>query len=376
MPTLTKRPYKIPKYQQLAAEIRQQIVEGVLPPGEQLPSFPRLRALHGITNSTVEKVYEVLERDGLIVRRPRRGTFVAQRDSQFHITSGEKTGKQQGTIGVSGLGFSFAGSSSYWGRMLQGIREASEPGESQIMLLPHDSFKGWEKADGVLLCDWVLPEIVENLPPGLPHVFLVSRIPEMAGVSADDYSGGRLATEHLLELGHRRIAYVHSNDPVLIPQRQAGYEDALKAVGIVPEKQWVRQLSRIHDFDYGADFVSIGRTSINLWLREGWRESGCSALLAHNDETAIGAIEAFHAVGLKVPDDVSVIGFDGVEIGAYSSPRLTTIEVPLRRIGQVATELLLRQMGSDFKNTSREFEHRVLPVQLKMRESTAPPPRF
>jgi DNA-binding LacI/PurR family transcriptional regulator len=257
--------------------------------------------------------------------------------------------------------------------MLQGMREASEKGEAQIMLLPHVSFKGWEKADGVLLCDYVSSEVLQQLPPELPCTFLITPLPGMAGVSADDYSGGRLATEHLLELGHRRIAYLHSNDQVLVPQRQAGYEDALKAAGITPEKRWTRQLSRAYDFDYGPDFVQVGRESVRHWLSEDWRKTGCTALLAHNDETAIGAMEAFHAAGLNVPRDVSIIGFDGVEIGAYSSPRLTTIEIPLRRMGQIATELLLDQISSSSRMPARAFEHRVLPVQLKVRESTAPP---
>jgi DNA-binding GntR family transcriptional regulator len=130
MRTLSQRQSKVPKYLQLAELLRRQIERGELKPDDQLPSFPQLRAQHGVTNSTVEKVYGLLERDGLIVRLPSRGTFVAKPGTApSNINQGsENSGihARHGTIGVSGLGFSFAGNSSYWGRLLQGMREATE----------------------------------------------------------------------------------------------------------------------------------------------------------------------------------------------------------------------------------------------------------
>jgi DNA-binding LacI/PurR family transcriptional regulator len=373
MPTLTERHLKIPKYLQLAEQLRQQIESGTLQPNDRLPSFPQLRAQHGVTNSTVEKVYSLLERDGLIERQPSRGTFVASRK----IEPDASRKSAHATIGISGLGFTFAGYSSYYGRMLRGVQKTTQYEQDQLMLLDHNSLKGWGKIDGVLLCDYVAVDVLHSLPEGLPRAFLVAPLPGMAGVSADDYSGGRQATEHLLELGHRVISYLHSPDPVLIPQRLAGYRDALQSAGVQARPDWTHCLLRSAalTYDYGADFVRVGRESMREWLRAGWKELGSTAILAHNDEVALGVIEALREAGLKIPNDVSVVGFDGTEVGIYSTPRLTTIEVPLQRIGVAATEMLLDQIRGQAL-AGRPVEHRVLPVHLKVRESTAPPPRI
>ena len=110
---------------------------------------------------------------------------------------------------------------------------------------------------------------------------------------------------------------------------------------------------------------------MKAWLSESddWSKIGCTALLCHNDDVAIGAMQALNAAGLKVPDDVSVVGFDGTEVGEYSSPQLTTIEVPLQQMGKVAIGLLQKQIEVDEVIVG----HKVLPTQLRVRESTSAP---
>ena len=132
-----------------------------------------------------------------------------------------------------------------------------------------------------------------------------------AGVSADDGNGARLATQHLLDLGHQRIAYLHGyEDHPLMHSRLAGYREALLAEGITPQRSWARRLRG--RYDTGARFSSEGRKNMKLWLRDGWREAGFTALLCHNDEVALGAIAALSEAGIRVPQDVSVVGFDGI----------------------------------------------------------------
>jgi len=114
---------------------------------------------------------------------------------------------------------------------------------------------------------------------------------------------------------------------------------------------------------------------MSAWLRDesanGWQKINCTALLCHNDETTMGALQALREAGLRVPDDVSVVGFDGLEIGEYSHPRLTTVEMPLREIGAAAVAMLLRQIEADEVTE----EHQILSTQLRVRESTAAPSR-
>src|SRR5690606_6745856 len=120
--------------------------------------------------------------------------------------------------------------------------------------------------------------------------------------------------------------------------RLAGYRDALQAAGIEPVHEWTRTLAGTPS----VDLRQTGYESTRSWLQDDWHELACTALLSHNDEAAIGAIEAFTERGLSVPEQVSVVGFDGTEMSEYSRPRLTTVEVPLREIGKTAMELLLR----------------------------------
>lgn len=361
----------MPKYLQLAEALRRQIADGTLKPDEQLPSFDQMRAQHGVTYNTVEKVYGLLERDGLIVCQPSIGTFVAKREQQAAAGNSREFSKRVGTIGVTGLGFSFVGYSSYWSSILRGIQEAANRAGIQVLLLDHQSLSGWEKADGVLLCDWVPEEVMRNKPDAVPCVSLISPLPGTSCVRADNYMGGRLATEHLLQQGHKRIAYLHGEDPILVPRRRAGYLDALKAAGIEAPTAWLHCLLRptIYHYDYGLDFVRAGRDTMNSWLEDDWNQTGCTALLTHNDEVAIGAIEALAKSGYKVPDDISVVGFDGTDIGLYSSPRLTTVEVPLSAIGASGFDLLLELMESG----TQQLEQRELPVKLRLLQTTEPP---
>jgi DNA-binding LacI/PurR family transcriptional regulator len=188
----------------------------------------------------------------------------------------------------------------------------------------------------------------------------------MASVSADDYAGAKEATEYLLQNGHERIAYLHGRDHTVVPQRIKGYHDALKKAGLKPQRKWLRRLPG--KIDYGAQFIEAGHDAMQTWLREDWSALGCTALMAHNDEIAIGAMAALREASIVVPEEVSVIGFDGLQISDYVEPRLTTVEVPLQQIGVRAVEMLRAQIEADAAGGEAE----VLPMQLRARESVTP----
>lgn len=352
-----------PLYLRLCEQLRRQVRAGVLKPGDRLPSFSQLREEYGVHKNTVERAHMILEREGLVVRRSGAGTFVASRGKRV----------TKGVVGLCGYGFQWGGTSSYWTRLLDGIRRGAEDADAQVLLLPDSVSDGWEKVDGALISGWSHDHFVDKLPVQIPLVCLFAGHEGRASVIADEYSGMREAIEHLLHLGHRRIAYLSAGIPANSPARQKGYLDALRLVGITPRKTWQRSLTG--KSDYGPQFIEAGRRDMAAWLSDksasGWNRIGCTALLCHNDETAFGVLQALNEWGLSVPTDVSLIGFDGVEIGEYAAPPLTTIEMPLRRIGEVGVEFLQRQIEQDEVMS----EHKVLPAHLKVRESTAPPPR-
>jgi DNA-binding LacI/PurR family transcriptional regulator len=146
-------------------------------------------------------------------------------------------------------------------------------------------------------------------------------------VAVDERSAGELATQHLLELGHERIGYVGGPDYYL-PTRQkaAGRESALRAAGFSPDGLAV----------YADDFsVEQGRTGLRRLL-----ESRPTGVICSSDLMAIGVLQEAAARDLRVPEDLSVVGFDGIEAAAWTSPPLTTVEQPIEEIAETAVNAL------------------------------------
>lgn len=365
----TKPPSKIFQYVQVADQLRRQIEKGILKPGDRLPSMREMRQHYGVNFTTTEKAHALLEEEKLIVRSNRSGVYVAD-PSRKQAT---------GFIGFCGVSFTQTDFSAYWTRVIEGVETTAQSFDAEMVLLKDDSAFGWDKVDGVLANGLYVNIPALLLPPALPLVSLFIP-PKIAGTAAermrvaantttlafDDYAGMRSATEYLLSLGHRRIAYLHNdNDKTdFYAPRLQGYADALHDAGITVNPHWLRILplptSRIH-------YMHAGREGMRLWLREDWQELGCTALLAHNDDAAWGAVDVLREAGIDVPGQVSVIGFDGTETAECCSPELTTVEVPLRLMGQTAVELLQRKIKGETCEA-----HVVLPTELRVRASTAP----
>jgi GntR family transcriptional regulator of arabinose operon len=351
--------HAIPKYQQLAAHFRRQLTRGELRPGDRLPSRNEMRAQHGASRPTVEKAHSLLEQEGWIERQHGAGIFVKSPPAQTKRVA-------TGIVGLSGPGFAFGNQSFYWMRLMAGIGQAAAASGTPLLLLGHETPLGWEQVDGLLVSDWRATGAMRHLPQQLPRVSVLASFEGIAAVCADDFAGLRAAARHLLKLGHQRICYLHSySDHSVVTQRIAGYRAALREAGIEARAEWLRPLHG--RYELGAEFTSEACKNMSQWLRDGWRDLGCTAILCHNDEAALGVMQALQENGLRVPEDVSVVGFDGSDEGETSRPRLTTMEVPLREIGIAAFELLQAQMREGKPNSSQ----RVLAPRLKVRESSA-----
>lgn len=339
----------LPKYLRIANQLRRQVTSGDLKPGDRLPSLAEMRAQHGITPTTVERIYSVLRQDGLIVREQGRGTFVA--DLQKRLATG--------VIGVSGVTFDLQ-RHPYWARLMEAIRGAIEMHGRELLLLGETSSIHWEKVDGVLLCGRIGIESLHRLPPGMPHVAALAKVEDAVCILADEEQGVQKGVQHLLELGHRRIGFLV--DPLSIHRIRA-YRETLQRAGIEAEDLWLRFVDDNPRLHYrGAAFEAT-----QSWLQDNQDNLGVTALIAQNDEVAVGAIEALQRVGITVPHDISVVGFDGTAISEYFSPRLTTVNLPLQEIGVTAVEYLLRQLEGEVVSPATV----VLPTRLTAGESTA-----
>lgn len=346
-----------PKYLQIADVLRRQIAAGALGPGERLPSLAEFNAQFGISQATVDRVHAVLEREGLIVRRQGSGVFVSDRQAESARLS----------IGYIGATPSGAEQLPYWSHLGKGISQAAHAANADVLLCSPQGTIDWEKMEGALIHADRTPEFLRGIPIGMPRVLLMLPVAGMPSVIIDESSGLYSAVKHLLDLGHRRIAFLTSGDAT--PHRRwrvGGYQRAFEEMGLRSEPEWVRDLLPA---SHPGHFRGRGRDSMRGWLLDGWEQLRCTALLVHNDQAALGAFEVLREVGIRIPEDLSLVGYDGTEEGSWLTPQLTSVGVPLEKVGECAVDLLLRQIREE------RLEQPVvtLKTELVVRDSTAPP---
>jgi LacI family transcriptional regulator len=186
-------------------------------------------------------------------------------------------------------------------------------------------------------------------PVNLPDVRVTS-------VGSTNFLGGLAATQHLLELGHRRIAYLGGPAAAACNQaRVQGYRGAMEAAGAPVPDGYVRTGSFLY-----RDGVVEGAALLDLALPP-------TAVFAGSDEMALGVIETARVRGLRVPEDLSVVGFDDTQLARLASPPLTTVRQPLREIGAVALGRALRLAAGE----KVDSHHIELATELVVRRSTA-----
>jgi LacI family repressor for deo operon, udp, cdd, tsx, nupC, and nupG len=216
----------------------------------------------------------------------------------------------------------------------------------------------------LLLCGHVMRSPTRDLRDA--HVPLVAACESIPGasfpqVTIDNVFAAREAVRHLIELGHSSIAYLAGpKSNILERQRLEGFRLALRAAGIAVDDGLI--LSGDFTFRTG---VEAGRAL--LARAPGTRPT---ALFAANDEMAIGLIKTVHAAGLRVPEDLSVVGFDGIAYADYCEPTLTTIVQPRRELGATAAAELIVLMTTGEQAARKEIQ---LPAALILRDSTRPP---
>ncbi|HCM25663.1 MAG: LacI family transcriptional regulator [Treponema sp. GWB1_62_6] len=219
-----------------------------------------------------------------------------------------------------------------------------------------------ETVDGVIMLHEIADERFYAYleASGLPAV-LATFEREGSGFCAihvDEEKAARDAVDHLISLGHRRIDLISAGGFSFGGKRAAGYRQALAAAGIAPEE--AREI-------FAPSFsLEAGKTCMKTLLDRG---HGITAVFAATDEIAIGAIRMLWEAGLRVPADVSVMGFDDIDISAYLAPGLSTVRQPIAELGEYAANLV-HALICDGK---AERARIVLPHSLVLRESCAPP---
>src|SRR5262245_15733926 len=221
-----------------------------------------------------------------------------------------------------------------------------------------------DRADGLLVLS--LPpresDLVRLEAAGVPVVLVDARGKDVSMVVTDDAEGGRLATRHLLALGHERIGFI-GEDPSNVfgftasPARERGYRETLESAGLEYRNDYVR---------YGPHERTIAQRLTEQLLA---RRDRPTAVFASSDVQATGVLAAARAAGMRVPDDLSVIGFDDIELSAYAG--LTTVRQPLFESGRLGAQLLLDALAH---NGASEPITKELGLELVERSTTGPSP--
>ena len=193
----------------------------------------------------------------------------------------------------------------------------------------------------------------------IPVVVLEHSIPGLHCIAIDDLEGGRLATHHLVSLGHRRIALIRRRQTTALSMlRHEGYRQVLAEAGIAYDPTLVVKSGPLQGDGYAAM-----QQLLTITPRP-------TAVFTHNDIIAMGAIRAIYDAGLDVPGDISIVGYDDITSAAYLAPALTTIRSPKIEMGKLAGQTILRLAQGDMTIPPQTV---TLPVELIVRASTAPP---
>ena len=218
------------------------------------------------------------------------------------------------------------------------------------------------RTDGLLVLSLIPPdEEVRRLRlEGIPCILVDARHHDLPSVVIDDVAGGRLATQYLIELGHRRIAFVGDKPPdpfrfLSSRDRTEGYERALADAAIPLRPEYVRE---------GTQSRHVARSVAEELLRLPDRPT---AIFAASDVQALGVLEAARGMSIDVPGELSVIGFDDIEIASYVG--LTTVRQPLFESGRRGAELLLQALAGEPPAVRVE----TMSLDLVVRGTTRPP---
>ncbi|WP_055480848.1 substrate-binding domain-containing protein [Sphaerimonospora mesophila] len=269
--------------------------------------------------------------------------------------------------------------SRYAGTVLQGILVAATSAQAELLLrLPPDepistsrtAARAWmaeQKESGVvgiIALAVAVPDSVllaaEDLEVAVVTIDPIDTTESrVVSIGSTNWAGGRSATEHVIGLGHRRIAWIGGplgSAPSV--ERFHGYQAALDSAGITPDRALIRHeaFSVEAGLRHGRDVLSLGERP--------------TAIVAGNDEIAVGVLAAAKELQIAVPDELSVTGFDDTPQTQWTAPRLTSVRQPLVGMGRMAVETVLG-MAEGVQPASR---HLQLATTLSVRDSTGPAP--
>lgn len=328
----------------------------------------------GVSHSTVSRAL----RDNPLISADVRGTIQRLAREMGYTPNAIAQSLQMQRTNTVGLVVTTVGD-PFLADVVRGVEEVARPlGMSVLLSASHndpaeeldviDQFHR-RRVDGLLLLSSRLdgPQLAQVADMRVPTVLINSQAAgspaPLHAVAVDDDAGARLAVGHLLGLGHRAIGYLGVADrPASDARRRAAYRAMLLAAGVTPRDTWA---ATAHGpAQLALDDVEAARGLLGPLL-----DAGVTALFCFNDMLALGALLACRERGVAVPERLSVVGFDDIQLAQYLAPALTTVRQPRARLGELAMRMVADLLaGAPVQN------HTVAP-ELVVRGSTAPPLR-
>jgi len=214
-----------------------------------------------------------------------------------------------------------------------------------------------KRIDGLILIDAPSddPAFLQLAKDNFPVVTLGSNYPEFCSVDVDNQMSARMATTYLVEQGHQQIGCItnYPSRPTQINERLEGYKEAMQGAGIPIDSALIAD---------GLYTPESGVAAMNRLLNNVVQPT---AVFVTSDVVAFGAVQAIHTRGLRIPEDVAVVGFDDVPLASYCTPPLTTVHVPTVKMGRCAGELLFARIAGPLQQ-----KHLLLETTLVVRAST------
>lgn len=323
------------------------------------PKISDVARIAGVSTATVSRA---ISNPGLVSAETRAAVKAAIDSTGYRLNHAARNLRHRRTGGIVALVPNLA--NPFFSQILSGIASVLGPAGYNLLVADTETagaerlldYAEPSRADGLIVLDGRLP--ADALRGRVPLVEACEWVPGLAAprIKIDNRAAASLAIGHLYDLGHRRIGHVTGpRGNVLTEARLSGTQDALAARGLDLQAEAL----------YFGDFsLDSGRKAANLWLSQP-AATRPTALFLASDAMACGFIGEIQHHGLSVPKDVSVVGFDDIELVAHISPALTTIRQPRTEIGRLAAERLLANLRGD-----RLEEDTVLPVELVVRSST------
>lgn len=351
--TLDRQGYT-PLYMQFYGLLKGKLSE--LPVGANLPPERALCHEYELDRVTVRKALSMLSDEGLIERKQGRGTRVLRRP-------GDDKGATILFVLYHGAHLVDRLGEPFYARSMDALEKYLQRSGKRLVYskLRRDenlqALCAQLEAQGAIVAGTLDERMIEQCRAlGLPLVGYNTNIGELPSVMADNEDGAALSAQHLLGLGHRRIGFINVPGYINSEKRLSRFQSEMRKAGL-DDRSLI-----IADGDWTEDGGSLAARALLA------REPRITALFGGNDSMAIGAMRAAHELGLRVPEDLSVVGFDGNAQSGLTTPPLTTLQVDVKVMAEAACMLLEHMM----KGGMSRGIHAVVSTEFVARGSTAP----